>query len=866
MFSFFSHFSQSRIPSRPEVSCYSFSQEPLCPIVESLSLRDRVRPYLIIALLALLFFADLVLHPTSTLYSDHSDLLAMHLPLKRFLVRSWQETGEIPLWNPYSFGGMPFIHDVQVAAFYPFHSWLYFVPEERVGAALSWIVVLHVMIAGWCMYSYAKSKKLDSMSSLVAASGYMFAGKWLLHILSGGHYIMTPLAWLPAVLLCLERSIKSKSPLQAIWAGGFYSLIILGTHPQMTLYAGIFVALWSLACAWDTGSVFDPTDPARQRVGWKSFVARWLFMGLWTALIAAALSAVQLLPAVEAARESSRAAGVGVHDIFLAAIPSILGLFGTGLTQTWEDRANLGVIWVAAAVVAPLLCRGRPRYEGFACLALIAFALGGAALVQGLPGFRLFQLPVRMLMLLALPIALLAGRTTQILLDNSPDTPKAKTILHKVLPRVFVISLFLAAMGTVLNYLSWQRSAVPGSMSSFSEWLEQLDLRSQSYWPVLFLEVVATLWLLSKRCTLNSKAWGRMWLGVLLADCWAFTATHVAVKPESEIYTPSECVRHLAEKRAKEPNEHWRVLDPGLPGKPADAPLGAALPLLGDNQLEAILGYNSFDVRRYKEFLQFIHGEDRPLLPRDGIFGYPIIADFTIENQHLLDLLNVRYLLQPAGKSRSFENEGGHPQRSGWHLVDEKDPHPRAYSFLTGGLQELPPYVIYENQDCFPRAFKVSRAIPLADRPHVFDQLKSTDFRQEVLLEGARIRYSAAIESRRPFIPAKIEEYFPNRVVIATSGDDPGILVLTDLWFPGWNCQVDGKPADVLRANFLFRAVMVPGGNHEVTFLFAPESYSWGRLISLAALAFFLVASYFAFNRLSPRCSGGRPLCRSNGS
>src|SRR5215468_4363328 len=116
---------------------------------------QRVRPYLTISALALVFFAPLVAHPTGVLYSDHSDMLAMHLPMKRFLVRSWQETGELPLWNPYSFGGMPFIHDVQVGAFYPLHWPLFLLPEEQVGAAMSWLIVIHVIIAGWCMYAYA---------------------------------------------------------------------------------------------------------------------------------------------------------------------------------------------------------------------------------------------------------------------------------------------------------------------------------------------------------------------------------------------------------------------------------------------------------------------------------------------------------------------------------------------------------------------------------------------------------------------------------------------------------------------------------------------------------------------------------------
>src|SRR5262245_27523930 len=118
-------------------------------------MRNGLGPYLLLAALGLAFFAPLVLHPTETLYSEHSDLLALHLPLKHFLVRSWQETGELPLWNPYSFAGMPFVHDVQVAAFYPPHLLLYVLPVEWLGTALSWLVVLHVIIAGWCMYAYA---------------------------------------------------------------------------------------------------------------------------------------------------------------------------------------------------------------------------------------------------------------------------------------------------------------------------------------------------------------------------------------------------------------------------------------------------------------------------------------------------------------------------------------------------------------------------------------------------------------------------------------------------------------------------------------------------------------------------------------
>src|ERR1700731_4918319 len=84
-------------------------------------LLSRVRYPLVIAALGLLFFADLVLHPGQVLYSDWSDLVALPIPAHHFLVRSWQETGQLPRWCPYRYGGMPFLHDVQLATFYPLH-------------------------------------------------------------------------------------------------------------------------------------------------------------------------------------------------------------------------------------------------------------------------------------------------------------------------------------------------------------------------------------------------------------------------------------------------------------------------------------------------------------------------------------------------------------------------------------------------------------------------------------------------------------------------------------------------------------------------------------------------------------------------
>ncbi len=136
-----------------------------------------------------------------------------------FLGASWQENGQLPRWCPYSFGGIPFLSDVQVAAFYPLHAPLLWLPEESVGTAMSWLVLLHVIIAGLSMYAYARHRGLTIAGGLAAALIFMFAGKWLLHILVAGHYIMIPLAWLPLVLLFFERSLTRRGLPDAVYAG-----------------------------------------------------------------------------------------------------------------------------------------------------------------------------------------------------------------------------------------------------------------------------------------------------------------------------------------------------------------------------------------------------------------------------------------------------------------------------------------------------------------------------------------------------------------------------------------------------------------------------------------------------------------------
>jgi hypothetical protein len=169
-----------------------------------------------------------------------------------------------------------------------------------------------------------------------------------------------------------------------------------------------------------------------------------------------------------------------------------------------------------------------------------------------------------------------------------------------------------------------------------------------------------------------------------------------------------------------------------------------------------------------------------------------------------------------------------------WWKVEE-DSWPLAFNFIHQGVQVVCPFAIYENPAVYPRAFVVGHARPLPERAGVLAALESTDFHQTVLLEGIQSEegdVSVAGAQRA----AAIADYRPNRVAVHVEDGPAGFLVLTDIWYPGWTCSVDGQAAELYRANFLFRAVRVPSGAHDVVFAFVPQSYYWGRIISGAAL------------------------------
>jgi hypothetical protein len=158
--------------------------------------------------------------------------------------------------------------------------------------------------------------------------------------------------------------------------------------------------------------------------------------------------------------------------------------------------------------------------------------------------------------------------------------------------------------------------------------------------------------------------------------------------------------------------------------------------------------------------------------------------------------------------------------------------------------------LVFENRAAQPRAFLASGVVvvPADDWSlvHLTDQ--PIDPRTTVLLERSSSDSGASgavrddgVELRgAPIGPderAEIVRYEPDAVVVRARTSETRYLVLTDSYFPGWRAWIDGRPVEIERASYLFRAVAVPPGEHTVEWRYRPTSLLVGALISAGGLA-----------------------------
>jgi hypothetical protein len=157
------------------------------------------------------------------------------------------------------------------------------------------------------------------------------------------------------------------------------------------------------------------------------------------------------------------------------------------------------------------------------------------------------------------------------------------------------------------------------------------------------------------------------------------------------------------------------------------------------------------------------------------------------------------------------------------------------------------PLWLYELEQAVPRVYVVSAAEHETDPTRTLERLASKDFdpRENVLVdEPVSLGNEPGFQAE-----AQIVDYENHVVNIQASLDSPGMLVLADSFYPGWNAYVNGRQERIYRANLFFRAVPLSAGTHTVEFRYEPRSFAIGRAISIITLSLIVAVSMLLYMR-----------------
>lgn len=163
-------------------------------------------------------------------------------------------------------------------------------------------------------------------------------------------------------------------------------------------------------------------------------------------------------------------------------------------------------------------------------------------------------------------------------------------------------------------------------------------------------------------------------------------------------------------------------------------------------------------------------------------------------------------------------------------------------------VEEIGETIVYENLRAMKRAWLVSDVVSL-EPDDILNVIKTSqlpdgrtfDPSKTVLVED-RINFEAHHDENSM---AKVKTLTDNIVVVETKSENPAILVLSDTSYPGWEATIDGIETDMLRANYVLRAVVLPRGEHIVKFEFRPKRFYVGAGITGVAVSGLVIVGTF---------------------
>ncbi len=596
----------------------------------------------------------------------------------RILIGHMIAQGELPLWNPYIFAGMPLLASIQPGALYP-PTWLFAALSPQVAMNVLVLTTYHLALFG--TYLFARRVGCTRVGALVAAVTFGLGGYMVAHL--GHTNRINAAAWLPWILLAVEM-LNRQPRWRWVTAGAlFIALQVFAGDPQMTLYTAMTVGAYAL---------FRLVRAEPQ--------CRTKFAAVVTAMAicGALLSIIQLLPADELLKLGDRA-GIDYQYFAQFSFPPSQSLslffpyfFGGAATAPykvpywgrWNLTETCGYVgmaaWVLAfaAVFSRKLLAPTTSHEGgtkegtkgigllgnsssdfvrkdsahlikfWAILALVALLLSfGSFLPFGInkflhrvPVFNLFRAAGRNLMEFDFALAMLAGLGATVLAQLD------RALVRRVLLRSVALLVAIAVVGAVVyRFFSEKLQVEIPVPANAGAWLNP-----EFYFPIVFLLLsISALTIYTRRW---SSLAGTALVAVLFLDLFAFGFFYEWRLIDDKNYNVTErmadspTVKFIKDRESD--LNSFRVVSHSP--TPYDAN-------------SSLLNYPNFSMTRG---LQMVNGYDPTRLPQMAVVAGRLMLDGVIMEHAALaahaqgfNLMNAKYLLKerttPSAKTIAYQ-------------------------------------------------------------------------------------------------------------------------------------------------------------------------------------------------------------------
>ena len=740
------------------------------------------------------------------LVNPHSDQYIAGYAFREFASATLRAGEGFPLWNPYLFGGMPYIAAMHGDIFYPTFLLRLVLPTD---VAMTWGFIIHLFLAGIFTFGFLRAIGYSFPGALAGGLAYMMGGQIASYVSPGHDGKLFVSALFPLALWMLYRGIRGGRSSSY----GAFALIVglaaLSPHPQLLQYLLLACGAYALFLA------FAQIDDARLA---RDVAVKRLAASLAAVVVGLAIGAVQYLPVREYVSWSPRAGGLADYrhatsyawppgELLNTYLPQFSGVldayWGRNGIHLHSDYVGAVVLVLAGAAFLGIRADPRRKHIIFWTTVLIIsilWSLGSATPFYRIPyaivpGTKYFRAPATIFFVGALALAVLACAGTE-------------RFLQSRVSRRYLLGW--AAFAGLIALL-----ATTGGLStiaaSFAE-ERQLDRLEANKGAIILgawrslafvaLAVALGFALLRQRIPIRYATWGLV--ALMTVDLWSIERLYWMFSPPArETYASDAIIETI-----KAEPQPVRVLPLQVKAMQRDAFLtGDALM---SHRVRNVLGYHGNQLARYNELVGLNEGGERLLSP------------------NVLQLTNTRFLLAdipelpfvPGAKMVKGPVRNAAGEETYLFRLDADNP----YSWVT------------------PVAVKASDEQVLAT---LLDP--RFDPRRAALFDhSANVSVAGAVRALPEPLPIKtsVRLYKPGKVQIDLSAPAPpgASLIVSENYYPGWRAKVDGKPARIGRADLSLIGVELPAGARIVELEFTSPSYQTGKTITWLAIAIGILA------------------------